>query len=309
MGRMRLGALLLASSVVAISTTALAQTPGQALYDEGVKAYSAGDLATACPKFKASFEADRVAAPLFMLAKCEEKSGKIGSALTHYEEVMRLGGLEPELRDQAARSLNDLAPRAPKLSLKRGSAPAAAVAKLDGVVYTIDGRPEPIDPGEHELVVTSPAHEPKTITFTVKEGEERTLAIEVGKELPKPPPPPVAPKAEGPDTTPLWIGGGVAAGIGVVGFIVAGITGGVILGGECDGDLSCPKREEGLETSGLVISNYVGWGVGGAGVATGAILFIVAAVQGGEAEPEGTSTGVRVTSGPAPIGLGIRATF
>jgi hypothetical protein len=290
-----------------LPSSAGAQSAGQALYDEGVKAYSAGDLATACPKFKASYEADRVAAPLFMLAKCQEKQGKIGSALVHYEEVMRLGGLEAELRDQAARSLNELAPRVPKLALRRAGAPAAAVATIDGVVFTIDGRPEPVDPGEHELVVSAPGHDPNPTRFSVKEGDALVLDIQVGRPLAVPEPQRPEPAApEEPDVTPLWIGGGVAAGVGFVGFVVAGVTGGLILS-ECDGDLGCKAREPDFETGGLVIGNYVGWGVGAAGAATGAVLFIVAATRG--PAPTGGGNGAALTAGPCPLCIGARVAF
>ncbi len=302
------------AALATLAAPASAQTTpsAQALYDEGVKAYAQGDLATACPKFKQSFETDKQPAPLFMLAKCEEKQGKIGSALVHFEEVLRVGGLEAELRDQAARSVNDLAVRAPRLTLRRGAAPAAAVAKIDGVLFTIDGRPEPIDPGEHELLVTAPAHGDNTKTFVVKEGEKLSLDIEVGPALPIAGPtiPDTAPPPPGPDPTPFWIGGGIAAGVGVVGFVIAGVTGGLILSGECDGDLACPNRSEDFDSGGLVIANYVGWAVGGAGVATGAILFIVGAVKSNEAGDARLESGaVRPVPGPGDAGLGLQLTL
>lgn len=309
--------ILLALLVWVLPTALFAQsTPtAQSLYDEGVAAYGKGDFATACPKFKASFEADKQPAPLFMLAKCEEKTKMIGSALVHFEEVLRVGGLEPELRDQAARSVNDLAVRAPRLTLRRASAPQAATAKVDGAVFTIDGRPEPIDPGDHEIVVSSPTHEPNTIKLTIKEGEKLTIDLVVGALLPtpEPTPSPVRATPEPTDVTPLLIGGGLAAGVGVIGFVVAGVTGGMILS-ECDGDVACPNRDEDFDSGGLVIGNYIGWAVGGVGVATGAALFIVAAVQSGssEGQPEpGAAAKARVqpVAGPGDAGLGIRIAF
>ncbi len=307
---MRILSLLLALlCALPLAAHAQAAPTAQTLYDEGVAAYGKGDFATACPKFKASYDADKQPAPLFMLAKCEEKTGKIGSALVHFEEVLRVGGLENELRDQAARSVNDLAVRAPRLSLKRGSAPAAATAKVDGVIFTIDGRPEPIDPGEHEIEVTSPAHEPKTTKITIKEGDKLDVEISVGAPLPTPEPvkPPVREAPPPKDVTPFLIGGGVAAGVGVIGFVIAGVTGGMILS-ECDGDLACPNREEDFDSGGLVIGNYVGFAVGGVGVATGAVLFIVAAVQSGEVETQEPAP-VQPIAGPGDAGLGVRLAF
>lgn len=310
---MRLLRLLLAAFLCSMPLTAFAQggPSAQSLYDEGVTAYGKGDFAAACPKFKASYDADKQPAPLFMLAKCEEKTGKIGSALVHFEEVLRVGGLENELRDQAARSVNDLAVRAPRLSLKRGGAPAAATAKVDGVIFTIDGRPEPIDPGEHEIEVTAPSHEPKTTKITIKEGDKLDVEISMGAPLPSSEPVAPPPVREAPpetDVTPFLIGGGVAAGVGVIGFVIAGVTGGMILS-ECDGDLACPKREEDFDSGGLVIANYVGFGLGGAGIATGAVLFIVAAVQSGSTDGSVEAARVLPVAGPGDAGVGVRIAF
>jgi hypothetical protein len=307
---MRTFRLLLIALLCALPLTALAQgaRTAQSLYDEGVAAYGKGDFATACPKFKASYDADKQPAPLFMLAKCEEKTGKIGSALVHFEEVLRVGGLENELRDQAARWVNDLAVRAPRLSLKRGAASAAATAKVDGVLFTIDGRPEPVDPGEHEIEVSTPSHETKTTKITIKEGDKLDIEIAIGAPLPEPVEPPVRDAPPQKDVTPLLIGGGVAAGVGVIGFVIAGVTGGMILS-ECDGDLACPGREEDFDSGGLVIGNYVGFALGGAGVATGAVLFIVAGVQSGSADVPPETAPVQPVAGPGDAGLGLRVVF
>ncbi|NUO52258.1 MAG: hypothetical protein HOV80_25675 [Polyangiaceae bacterium] len=310
---MKFLSLLLLSLLCALPASAFAQTTpsAQSLYDEGVTAYGKGDFATACPKFKASYDADKQPAPLFMLAKCEEKTGKIGSALVHFEEVLRVGGLENELRDQAARSVNDLAVRAPRLTLKRGTAPAAATAKVDGVLFTIDGRPEPVDPGEHQIEVSAPTHEQKTTKITIKEGDKLDIEITMGAPLPSTgpvAPPPVREAPPQKDVTPLLIGGGVAAGVGVIGFVIAGVTGGMILS-ECDGDLACPNREEDFDSGGLVIGNYVGFAVGGVGVATGAVLFIVAAVQSGTTEASVEAARVQPVAGPGDAGVGVRIAF
>ncbi len=294
--------------LVMSSRVAQAEPTAQALYEEGVRAYGAGDFATACPKFKESFEKDRQPAPLFMSAKCEEKVGHIATALLSFEEVLRLGGLEPELQAQAAQAVSSLGPRVPRLGLVRGKAPPTAVAKLDGAVFRIDGRPEPIDPGEHELQVTAPGHEPRATRFSIREAEQKSVEIEVGAAIPG------APKDDGggpaqevaPDVTPLWIGGGVAAGVGVIGFVVAGVTGGLILDA-CDGDLACPVPED-QRPDGLVIGNYVGWGVGIAGVLTGGALMIAAGVRAGSGEAA-AATSLRLTAGPGDVGVALRAGF
>jgi hypothetical protein len=288
---------------------------GESLYEAGVQAYAQGDLATACPSFKQSFEADAQSAPLFMLAKCEERQGRIASALDHFEQVIQRGGLDPELTSQAANAVVALSPRVPRVTITRGAAPASAVAKVDGVIFTVDARPIPIDPGAHELLVVSPAHAPRTETFTIKESESLTVEMKVGAPLAVDAPPPRVPRnsppAEGSDG--LWIAGWTVGGIGLAAFAVAGVTGGLILDA-CEGSIGCEGRTPDDPGDGLLVANGVGWGVGIAGVATGATLLIIAAVADSEVESDGQSQNVdapalSLVSGPGDAGAGLVVSF
>jgi hypothetical protein len=309
-----LSALVLVASFSVAARAASAQdvAAGQSLYEAGVKAYADGDLAHACPSFQQSFAADRQPAPLFMLAKCEEKQGRIASALDHFEEVLRLGGLEPELRDQAAQSVTRLGPRVPRVTLMRGAAPAAAVAKIDGVVVAIEGRPVPLDPGEHELVVEAAERAPFIQKFTTVESESKSLEVQVGAPLPKKPDerpatPPTAVAAEA-DSSGLWIGAAIAGGVGLAGFVLAGVTGGIILD-DCGGSLGCVGRTADSPSDGLLGANYAGWGLGAVGITTGAVLLVVAATSGsGDTSPP-QAGGLRLVPGPAPLGLGGALSF
>jgi hypothetical protein len=304
---MRRRAQLLLCVALTVSAPARAQGDaprGQTLYDEGVAAYTEGDLATACPKFQASFEADPKAAPLFMLAKCAERQGRLATALRHYEDVIRMGGLERELLDQAAQAVSRLGPIAPKVELRRGQAPTDAVAKVDGGVVDV-GLTFRVDPGEHTLLVEAPGREPWQSNFTAKQNETTTVDLQAGDVIrPKDAALPATQQQQSPA---LWIAGGVVGGAGVASFIVFGVTGGVILD-QCGGSLSCPSRQDtGEPSAALVDANHATFWIGVGGVGVGTALLIAAAVTGGGGGEADTS--VSVAPGPAPLGLGMRVGF
>jgi hypothetical protein len=102
------------------------------------------------------------------------------------------------------------------------------------------------------------------------------------------------------------IGGLVAGGVGVAGLTAFGITGGMILSA-CDGDLACLGRTDEQPGTGLVVANGIGFGLGLAGVATSAILFVLAATS-----DDGVDAVAALPLGPAPegsTGLGLRLSF
>jgi hypothetical protein len=278
---------------------------GQRLYDEGVAAYTAGDLQVACPKFKASFEADRRAPPLFMLAKCEERQGRAATALDHYEEVIRMGGLEAELLEQAAQSVSRLGPIVPKIKLERGGAPAGAVAKVDGALVAV-GPAVRLDPGEHTLLVEAPGRAPRSTTFTLKESDDKTIELRVGDAL-GPPEGAGGGEARAPESASdpsLWIAGGVVGGVGVASFVVFAATGGVILD-QCGGDLGCPERARtDAPSDELAIANQATFWIGAAGTGAGIALLVAAAVTD-DAEAKTATLG----PGPCPLGVGVTWAF
>lgn len=114
----------------------------------------------------------------------------------------------------------------------------AARFTIDGTAVEATGRALPIDPGEHELVVTHPdARAPVTRSFVVREGEKnRSLRIELERQavvVAPPPPPPSARRRPVPVAS--WVLGGVAlAGAGVAaGLWISGRSGLDDLRAEC----------------------------------------------------------------------------
>jgi len=106
------------------------------------------------------------------------------------------------------------------VDVRRGDAVVtAAEVRVDGALFAskIDGRAQPLDPGEHTIVVTLPDGATRTQTGTVVEGMmAQRFVLDFA---PKPPPPPAR-------TTSPWVyvlGGTSAATLG--GFAFFGITG------------------------------------------------------------------------------------
>jgi hypothetical protein len=204
-----------------------------------------------------------------MLAKCSEKSGNIATALARYEQVLKLGGLKDALKAEAAEAVTRLGPKVPQLVVKQGLAPSSAVAKIDGRPIVADETPRAIDPGRHELRVEAPGFAPHAESFSAQEGRTSVVTLKLGEAV-----------AEPEDRSGLWIGGFASAGVGLLGFVGAGVTGGVILDA-CGGSLACEERSTtGEPSDGLAVGNAVAWGVGIAGAGVGVALLIYAGVSG-----------------------------
>jgi hypothetical protein len=295
-------AAFVAASLLCSPALAQDTARGEELYQAGVQAYAAGDLATACPRFEASFAADRQAAPLFMWAKCAHKEGKLASALERYEEVLRLGGLDERLRDEAAKAVSELGPRVPKLELLRGEVSPEAIVRIDGVLAAASGKPVSLDPGPHTLRVELAGHEPFESTVTLEESTTSRFELRVGPPL-APTAAPAVSAAQGSSSRDTLVTAGfVAAGVSLAGFAIGGVTGGVILDA-CGGSIGCATRTDDDPSTGLRVTNGIGFGLGLAGAATSAVLFVLAATSDDAAE-----LAARLPLAPAPpgsVGLGL----
>ena len=85
-------ALALCVVLPALAPAARAASPqdkaaAQALFDEGMKQFKAGNFKEACPKFEASLARFEGLGTRGKLAECYEKVGKVASAWAAYREV------------------------------------------------------------------------------------------------------------------------------------------------------------------------------------------------------------------------------
>lgn len=165
------------------------------------------------------------------------------AALASSVLCLRDAGRDPQLRNRDAiltrcREVNQRARGSVALLTLQAPASGALTALLDDapVPAELFDAPQPLDPGAHRLVVRAEGREDHEESFTVREGESRTLALTPGParvastaprvappELPPPPPAPAPapPPREAPrrDAAGPWALGAVGV-LGLVGSAV-----------------------------------------------------------------------------------------
>jgi hypothetical protein len=300
------------------SETAVAEprdpVAADALFREARALLGQKKYAEACPKLAESFRLDPMAGTLYNLAECEEKQGKLASALLRWQAFIDLLTASKRLADPrfsvARKKIEELNGRVPRLNLwLREGIPPDTVVFRDGVELRSAslGVALPADPGEHRIVVRSPRRLDRLYTITIQEGESRTVELESGESdgsepaplasasasaLPassaEPPPGVPVPSAQGASPAGSWRRptGMIVGGVGVAALIGAGVTG-VILQGhkktveqDCDRSARLCSSSKGLDAAesgkNLAPVNLALWIVGALGTGAGAYLFLSA---------------------------------
>ena len=299
--RRPLVALVIALAAFATTSTPARADPAtvaraQALFDEALALMKAGKYAEACPKLEESDQLDPGMGTEYRLAECYESDGKIVRAWTLFRAVADAAQRDGK-GDRAALAIRraaDLAPRLPMLLVK-----VPESSSLPGLTVQIDGkllpasdwaRKIPLDPGEHLISARAPKRVgwARAVTFT-----ERTTSVVIVPVLgdglaplpPLPPPPPVV-KARPPGerlSTPR-IAALVFGGVGVAGLVVGSVFGlraasqwssAQATCVDPDASIGCPPAgiAKGNDASESASASTVGFFVGGAALATSAILW------------------------------------
>ena len=316
--------LVLAAVLGGMATPGVARAQGgtaQAQFDFGLGEMEGGRYASGCPALAESYRLDPRPGVLFTLAECENKWGKIASALTHYEAYIDVFArmrddekAHQRGRDKVALAQRDgLRGQVPELSIALPpSAPPGTTVSRDGLPL---GGPSlgvavTVDPGEHVVVARTPDGASHETRVTVARAEHRTLVVDLTAP-PRPPPstrsssptPATAPPPASSSSTRTWAL--VAGGVGLAGLAVGAIGGAMVLGDKSTIDASCnPDRTcnpAGLSAasraSTLGVMSDVGFAVGGVGLATSVLLYLVSpsrVVQPvAAAEPHGAFVGLR----------------
>jgi len=278
----------------------------QALFTEGRAAMEKGDFSSACARFNESLKLSERASTLLNLAQCEEHQGHLVSAKDHWKRgIAELppGDERAAISDERVRSLEK---RMPHLNVKLASTlPAEARVSVDGgpgLPPTNVGNRE-VDPGHHTVTLTIPDMPDHTMTVEVAENETNTVTLSLTGVV-----------ASSDRRAGSSVGGmsptrvaGVAVGIvGVVGFGVAAVTGGVLVAKNADIQRECPQRtctpagRQAIDsTSTLKAVNAVGWAVGIAGVASGIVMIAVGRDRAGGRSDVRTSLTVLPLAGGA----------
>jgi hypothetical protein len=325
-------ALVVAS--MGLASTAGAQTDearasARAAATQGLRAMQEGrykDALDLCTRAESLMHAPT---HLLLIARVQTKLGHLVAAQEAYIKIVRdhLAPNAPrafvEAQASAAEEQAALAPRVPTLKVDvEGASPGDAQITLDGAPFAsaLVGMASPVDPGSHTLAVTSSSATAEPVTVVVAEGAKQAVTLTLKAiAAAEPAPQEVAPLPEVvPDTAPVRHPGLAAAGWVGIGVGVAGLVAGTVFviknhsdrddaNGLC-GPKGCPesKRSEiasfDHDASSASTLSWASYGVGAAGLVTGAVLLWVshgkpATAQSGQLMPWfGTrAMGVRVT--------------
>lgn len=261
---------------------------------------------------------------LLLIARAEAKLGRLVEAQEAYIRIQResLPADAPaafvDAQHKAAEEQGALAPRVPSLTVQlEGGTAADVTVTLDGKTLppAVIGLPGPVDPGEHTLSAAGPTRAADSVTVSIGEGAKQTVTLELkpvsgasAEALP-------SPSKEAPRTNNvLRIGGWIGVGVGVVGL--AGGTIFVIKNRADRNDanalctaMGCPESKRAEVTSFDNSANsdatlaWVSYGIGAAGLATGAVLWWLSGSR------SAASQTARVSPWIGPRAAGVVGTF
>jgi serine/threonine-protein kinase len=288
--------------------TADEKVAAEALFDEGKRLLSEGQLAPACEKLEASQRIDPAVGTLLYLAECYEKSGRTASAWATFREASSAARASGQLdrsrigQERAARLESRLVKLTIRVEAENASIEGFQVRRRGELVPKgLWGVPIPVDPGEQLIEASAPGYQPYSQRVSVdKQPGTATIPVLtklVAVEPPAPtaPPPPVSPvvpvtappPAEAPPTSSAQATVGIT--IGIVGLV--GIGAGTFFGlraksknGEAVNNY-CQQSPKCTDPYGVTLSDQanqsavlsnITFSVGGTALVAGTILLLTA---------------------------------
>jgi hypothetical protein len=171
---------VLVAVVVCASAIATADPSAGELFKQGRALVKQGKHAEACEKFKKSQELDPELGTLFNIAQCEEKTGKLASALAAYREVVAKD-TNADRKALAAEYQSKLEPRVPKIVVQVEQPPSSLVVTLDGSTGAkpvAANMPVPVDMGDYTVIARADGYrELSTKVHVSSEGATTTVPV------------------------------------------------------------------------------------------------------------------------------------
>jgi hypothetical protein len=290
------------------------QDVARAKAEEGLALYGEQKWGEAYERFRLAEDLFHAPTLVLFMGHCKRELGALVEARSLYLRIA-----EEEVSDDAPAAFADavatarqqvqtLDERIPQLTIQVTGATASEVRiQVDGQPVTLDAGPVLVDPGKHSVVATAPDRAGVNQTLELAEADRETFdivfrKIELAPPRPTPLPPPPPPEPDPGSLLPAMIAGGV----GLAGFVVGGIAGGLSLSkvsdikAECDGTV-CPDRLQGDADSAQTLATVsnVGLIVGGVGAAL-SVTFVFWRPWADDAPIE---------AGLSPTGLRLRGAF
>ncbi|HMY21743.1 MAG TPA: hypothetical protein PKA58_35715, partial [Polyangium sp.] len=159
----------------------------RAIFREGLALSAANNCAGALVKFKAVAAVKMTPQVAFNIAECEEKLGKLSSALGNYRLAQSAAAGDRKAKDVATNSgprIAAIEERIPKFTITRGKGAEAATVELDGneLGATQVGSEMPVDPGPHTIIGRVGQREIFNETITIAEKEKKSLEVIANKK-------------------------------------------------------------------------------------------------------------------------------
>jgi hypothetical protein len=278
----------------------------------------------ACPALRKSFRVDARVQTLFAVAQCEDEAGRVTTAAAAYDDYLalhdRLSAVdrvaERERVGIAVARRAALEPLIPQVTFRlppsapEGLRVTRTMRDSSEAVDVALGVPLPIDPGEHFVATEAPGRPRWEKRFFVHNSDRITVDLSVAPpdtaravrfSKPLAPVPVLLPPLD-PGPSAQRVAAYTTGGIGIAAVVVGAVTGGVVWGQMSTVTDNCKKQlcnqagEAAADTAKtLGVVSTVAFVVGGAGLATGIILYVT--------EPAPS----RLGSMPSRMALGINA--
>lgn len=184
----RLGWLLLALATSLSATSLGAEkddlSRARSKFMQATELEQAGNYSAAIQAFREVAQVRMTPQVRFHIATCEEKLGKLVTALGGYELALAEGEpLGPEFLQEVQVRAEALRGRIPKLVIERGEGAQAATIELDGVSLgsTSIGVEVSVDPGPHAVSAKAPGYESFSATIEVPEKRVERVVVTLEK--------------------------------------------------------------------------------------------------------------------------------
>jgi hypothetical protein len=275
------------------------RSAARAAATEGVRAFEAGRYQEALDYCKRAEAIMHAPTHLLLIARASAKLGKLVEAQEAYFRIQRdsLAPDAPPAFLDAQRKANDeqaaLAPRVPslKVELEGGTAQDVTVT-LDGAPLpaALIGIAAPVNPGDHALEAKGAHAAGEPTNVTIAEGAHPTVTLVLKPVAASLQPGAAgeaarseAPPSEAPDRAGMRIGGWLGLGVGAAGVVAGTLFALKNRSNRNDANAlcnqGCPESKraqvESLDSSAdsAATAAWISYGVGGAALATGAVLL------------------------------------
>jgi hypothetical protein len=157
----------------------------RAQFQRAIELEQAGNYSTALEQFRDVGQVRMTPQVRFHIASCEEKLGRLVTALGGYQLAYAdADGVGEDFKAEVDAAVTRLQATIPKLVIQRGPGAEAAEIQLDGVALGASsvGVPVPLDPGPHSVSAKAPGALPFSQTVTILENEQKTVDVALTPE-------------------------------------------------------------------------------------------------------------------------------